>query len=294
MSNVYSSVLSYYANPQVKAEIAKYCRDRWVAVHCEKFLKNGRLVLLRYYKGKPITISHPEDVDFILEKFKILKPRTFYATANLYFRISSRSDVFDYIENVYARTMFWDIDSKLEWWSTTLKIAKVIVQLLEAHGVRESIYLKWSGRGLHVHLHEKAISAKLYSKIPPLDLTYSLVEYVTIKCQHILNKINTEENTMIKVENLMDPQRVFVVPLSLHRTLYTSCIVLPPEDIDSFDLSWLNPQSYKHQRVWEKFKEGEADELALKAFKSIGGYPKPLPGRRRKKSLEEQIWKYLP
>ena len=291
---MYADILAYYANPRVKAEIAEYCRNRWVAVHCERTAKNGRFILLRYYKGKPLTISNPEDVDFILKKFKTLKPRAFYATANLYFKNSYRDDVLDYFKNVYARTMFWDIDSKLEWWRVTLKIARAIVQLLETHGVRESVYLKWSGRGLHVHLHEKSISARLYSKISPLDLTYSLVEYITIKCQRKLNEINTRENTTIKVENLMDPQRIFVVPLSLHRVLYVSCVVFTPEDIDSFDPSWLNPRNYRHQRIWKNFKEGEADELALKAIKIVGGYPKHLSVKKKKKPLEDQIRKYLP
>ncbi len=288
-------VLEYYAKPEVKREIAKYCRGRWVAVHCECQTEDGRPILLRYYRGKPLTISKPEDVDFILNKFEKLKPRAFYATANLYRKITLKEDVFDYTGNVYARTPSWDIDSKLEWWRATLKVAKALIRILEEHGVKESVYLKWSGRGVHVHVHEKAISEKLYSKIPPLDLTYSLVEYVVRKVQRAVGEVNLEEDTSIKVENLMDPQRVFTAPLSLHRFLYVSCIIFPPEDIDDFDISWTDPRSYRHKRAWEYFKEGEADELALKAIEIIGGYPRPVSTRRKRKTpIEAQIRKYLP
>ncbi|RLE74771.1 MAG: hypothetical protein DRJ44_06970, partial [Thermoprotei archaeon] len=217
------NVSEYYRRSEVRKEIVEYCRNRWVAVHCEEKMKDDRPILLRYYKYKPLTLSNLEDVDFILSGYSKLKPRTFYATSSVYKRILTRDDVLDYFGNILKRTPSWDIDSRVEWWRTTLKIAKALVKILEDNGVRESIYLKWSGRGLHVHINENAISSELYSKVPPLDLTYSIVEYVTIKVQKSLNEINASEGTSIKVENLMDPQRVFTAPLSLHRFLNVVC-----------------------------------------------------------------------
>lgn len=289
------NVSEYYRRSEVRKEIVEYCRNRWVAVHCEEKMKDDRPILLRYYKYKPLTLSKLEDVDFILSRYSKLKPRTFYATSSVYKRILTRDDVLDYFGNVLKRTPSWDIDSRVEWWRTTLKIAKALVKILEDNGVRESIYLKWSGRGLHVHINENAISSELYSKVPPLDLTYSIVEYVTIKVQKSLNEINASEGTSIKVENLMDPQRVFTAPLSLHRFLNVVCVVFKPDELEDFDISWTKPSNYRHSVKWREYKEGEADNLALKAIEAIGGYPKMIPQRKKRKfQLEKRIQKYLP
>ncbi|MCD6369513.1 MAG: hypothetical protein J7L38_06945 [Thermoproteales archaeon] len=287
--------LKYYSKLDVQKEIIAFLKDRWVAIHCTKTLKNGSPVLLRYYKGKPLVITSTRDLLFFMKKFKFLQPRTFYGSASLYLKLKEKDDALNYIDNIYARTPTWDVDSRLEWWKTTLKVARVIVDYLEKEGVYRSVYLKWSGRGLHVHIHEKAFSKEVYDKIHPIDLSYSIVEYVLKKIREKVFTINKEDNVSIKVENLMDPQRVFTAPLSLHRFLDISCIAFRPEEIDSFDVSWLSPTSPRHNPDWKKYIEGEADALAYKAYKVIGAYPKPSPPRRFRKlpPVDEQIKRVL-
>ncbi len=267
-------VEKYYESELVSREIADFCRNRWVAVHCEAKKGDGRPLLVRYDRGKPLTISYPEDVKKILRRFSGLKPRTFYASASLYSRLASKEDALNYYENVYARTPTWDIDSRPEWWRATIKVVEAIVGALKDEGVSESVYVKWSGRGAHVHVHEDAISSELYGKFGPMNVAYCIVDYIIRKIKPTILKVNLDFKVEIKVENLMDPQRVFTAPLSLHKQLDVACIVFKPSQISEFDFEWTDPTRFKHNHEWRSYVEGEADKLARKAFKIIGPYPR--------------------
>ncbi|MFH7859953.1 MAG: hypothetical protein QXR03_03035, partial [Candidatus Aenigmatarchaeota archaeon] len=50
------------------------------------------------------------------------------------------------------------------------------------------------------------------------------------------------------------------------------CVCFKPNELYNFNLDWTNPNNIKHNQDWKKYKEGEADQLAEKAFKKIGGY----------------------
>lgn len=268
------NIREYYKRPIVKREITDFCKDRWVAIHCEEKIGDDRPLLIRYERGLPLKIEGQKDVTRLLRRFGGLKPRTFYATASLYRKLKSKNDAFNYYGNVYARTPTWDIDSKPEWWEITIKVIEVIVNALREEGVKDSVYIKWSGRGAHVHINENAISKDLYGKINPIDVAYCIVDYIVRKIKPSILKINSEFNVEIKVENLMDPQRVFTAPLSLHKHLNVACIVFKPHEIEEFDFNWTNPNGSRHNTKWREFIEGEADTLARKAFKIVGPYPK--------------------
>jgi len=287
-------VLNYYRRTIVLKEVSEFLADRWIAVHCMLKLKDGRPMLIRYIRNKPLRVLSQADFLEILKKLAPLKPRTFYGSANLYKRLERREDALNYLENIYARTPTWDIDSRPEWWRATLEVARVIVNFLERKGIARSVYLKWSGRGLHIHVHEHAISEDVYSKVHPIDVAYSLVDYVLTKVRSKINEINIKYSTSIKVENLMDPQRVFTAPLSLHRKLDVVCVAFKPEEIDDFEPSWTQPGNFRHNPRWREYDKGEADELVLKAYRSIGPYPKPGARPRRKHPpLDVQIRKFL-
>ncbi|MHA1616223.1 MAG: hypothetical protein ACTSX9_02835 [Candidatus Njordarchaeales archaeon] len=262
----------YYAKPFVRQEIYEFSKNRWVAIHCKAKDKSGRQVLIRYLKNKPLVINKPEDIGVIMNRFRALKPRTFYATANIYKDLSTKDKVLDYYNNVIAKTPTWDIDSSIEQWDWTLKVGEIIVEALAREGVTESVYLKWSGNGLHIHIHEKAFSNNVYAEIKPLDLAYAVVEYILKKFRKDIEKISERAPKPIKVENLMDPQRVFTAPMSLHRELDVVCVAFKPDEMGDFNLSWVDPRKPRHNPNWRKFVEGEADELARKAFKEIGPY----------------------
>jgi len=74
----------------------------------------------------------------------------------------------------------------------------------------------------------------------------------------------------LKVENLVDIKRIFTAPLSLHRQRDVVAITFKPHDIDSFDPSWVDPRRYRHDpSAWRSYEEGEADNLALEALRSV-------------------------
>ena len=283
-------VARYYSNPIVLHEISGFCKRRWVAIHCETKTKDDRPILLRYTGNKPITISNPEDVRILLKRFSALRPRTFYASASIYRKLTVKSDALDYENNVIRRTPTWDIDSKWEQWKVTIKAAQMIVDALEKEGVTESVYLVWSGNGIHVRIHENAISDDLYSRIGPLNVGYAIVEYIIQKVSKGILRLNSTNGIIspIKVENLMDPQRVFTAPLSLHRHLNFSCIALKPENLEEFDISWVDPKNFKHNPNWRKYIEGEADELAEKAYHKVGNYVMKSVKREEKKNAIDE------
>jgi hypothetical protein len=87
-SDYEGTVVVHYNREEIQKEIARFSRDRWIAVHCELLNKKGRQYILRYRrvaKNKtPPAISEPWNAPTLLERFMKLRPRTFYAFANVY------------------------------------------------------------------------------------------------------------------------------------------------------------------------------------------------------------------
>lgn len=275
----------HYLRSNVQREIIDFCRGRWVAVHY--ISPSEELILRRYTSGRPMKIEGKGD----LERLSGPMVRSFYATANVYAKIEEVSDVYDQ-ENIIYCTPTWDIDCDLPRWRTTLKIARKIIDFLGDWGIRESVYVKWSGNGCHVHINERSISEALLEKYGPLNLAYAVVEYVNTKISRDLIELLVEGGA--KIENKMDPTRIFTCPLSLHRELDVVCVCIKPEDLDKFTPEWINPQDFRHDPEWRAFREGEADRLAEAAYRAVGGYPFKPRGRRRKtKPLDKQIMKWL-
>ncbi len=263
--------LQYYRQRDVLENAARYLKNRWIAVHCEKRLRDGRPMLIRYHHGTPLTAETPAELQALLERLTFCRPRAIYGTAALFRKIRSREDLEP--QNMYAYTPTWDIDSQPEHWRRTLAVARALLDALARHGVQESVWLKWSGRGMHLHIHEHAVSPSIYQRYSPLDTAYSIVEYILRRAE---KKILAAAHTApIKVENLIDPQRVFTAPLSLHRTLDRACIPLKPQDLDDFTPQWTSPTNPHYNPHWDTYTPGEADKLALKALHAVGGYPGP-------------------
>ena len=271
--------LKHYSRFDVKREIVDYCRFRWVAF--EHPQTSGRRLFVRYFRdGRPLKIHSIADFDKIISEYGWRSVRTIYATANIYGDLSSQS-LLDDPDNIRFTTPIWDIDGKLEQWKATLEAARVIVDFLEKHGIVKSVYLKWSGNGVHVHIHERAFSKELLEKYNPLDLAYSIVAYVNRMCRERIWDI-VDRYGGVSVENLMDIKRVFTAPLSLHRRLDLCCVCFKPDQIDDFHPEWTNPSSFKHNPDWRIYEEGEADSLALIAYREVGGYPGWTKPRRSK------------
>jgi hypothetical protein len=282
-------VIEYYSKPLVGKEVSDYCQGRWVAIECSP--QGERRFFLRYWKkdGPPLSISRTEDIGRALHRFGRLKPRTLYGSVNVYSRLETAEDTEEESNIAYASPI-WDIDSDVERWRETMQVADVIVRRLEAEGVSKSVFVNWSGRGAHVHVHEKAFSKDLLSKHNPLDIAYSVVEYVCRLIKQDMARVSgklREQDLAPKVENKVDLKRVFTAPLSLHRQLDLCAVCLKPDQLGDFDIDWAKPQVLKHNEAWREHVEGEGDELAKKALREVGTYwatvqPRSKPKRERK------------
>ncbi|MEM3659655.1 MAG: hypothetical protein QXU11_04490 [Thermoproteota archaeon] len=272
--------LHHYEKPEVRMEIAEYCRNRWLAIHCEKTLENTTHMMIRYEKGRPLTVGSESELALLINRFRQYGPRAFYATAHIYFKLKSKEDLLDRSNIVYSSPV-WDIDSKDGDWRKVVGKAREIVSLLDKLGVAKSVFIKWSGRGAHVHINPFCFSTDIRRRIEPIDIAYSITSFVA-------NRLQSTEGLV--VENRIDIQRVFTTPLSLHRILNRVAVCFPPEKLEEFDISWTDPENYVHfPESWRRFSEGEGDELAKTAFDSIGPY---VAGRRRSrkhKRLDDEI-----
>ena len=280
-SSQWEYVKKHYMRAEVRREIAEYCARRWVAIHCEE-RDDGVRPMIRYWsRSKPLTIRCEDDVINILEKFSSIKPRAFYATAHIYGRLDSIEDLASR-ENIIGSSPTWDIDSRDGDWRKVVKKAMEIMEVLERHGVVKSVFFKWSGRGAHIHVHPRAFSSDLLRRIDPLDVAYSVTQYIVCK-------IEPEDGVV--VENKIDVQRVFTAPLSLHRSVDRVAVCVPPDGLENFHVEWASPSGYKHfPHAWRRYEEGEGDELAEKAYAAVGPYLAGRARRRRKhKPLDQEI-----
>ncbi len=275
-------VQKHYSRIDVKEEIAEYCKGRWVAIHCELKDEKGVPIMLRYSPSTrlPLTIDSPTDIDKLLRELRRFRPRSFYATAHTYRNLRIREDTLDRA-NITSSMPTWDIDSKDGDWRKVIEKAREIVGILEDYSLSKSVFIKWSGRGAHIHINPEAFSEEVRGKIDPLDMAYSVTQFV-------INRLSPVEGVV--VENKIDLQRVFTAPLSLHRFLDRVAVCLTPEELDSFEIEWTSPGDFRHNpRAWRRYMRGEGDELAEKAFFAVGPY---ISGRRRRrvhKPLDQQI-----
>ncbi len=262
--------LEYYRDRKVAEEIAAFLKSRWAAI------EGRERKWVRWLENRPLTISDPSDVHYYVRRYYWIGARTFYGTIEVFKRLEERSDVEEeYAKNVVAATPFIDIDvvdeKALEKaWHYVVKAASAIVEELRQLGIEKSVYLVWSGAGMHVRVSEKAFS-NILREAHPIDVAFALVEYVLRRLGNKLRKIVAESKGFIKIENLVAAKRVFTVPLSLHRRLDRVAVALMPDDLPDFNLEWSDPENYVHRfRVWERAVEGEADETAAEALKVIG------------------------
>ena len=276
-------VYRHYGREDVRRELVEYCAGRWVAVHCSLKDERGIPIMLRYdpTSRAPLTINSPSDVVRVFERFRKFRPRAFYATAHIYRSLKMREELLDR-GNMVASMPTWDIDSKDGDWRKVVRKAVEIIEILERNGVSRSVFVKWSGRGAHVHIHPEAFTPELRKKMHPLDIAYSVTQYV-------VNRLTPSEGVV--VENKIDLQRVFTCPLSLHRFLDRVAVCLSPSELEEFEIEWTKPEEFKHNpSAWRRVVVGEADELAEKAFFAIGPYFHGRVRRRRvHKPLDQQI-----
>lgn len=287
-------VLKYYSMDFVVNEILDYCVGRWVAAEARD---RDKRIFFRYLwrNGPPLTFNDKNSFQNFINRYKGVNIRSFYASINIYNSLKTQEDVGD-IDNIVKCTPIWDIDGSLSNVKLTLDVARVILNFLESKSVYKSVYFKWSGRGLHIHIHENAISKDVLRKIHPLDAAYAIVEYVIGECWSKIRDMASNASNLdreFKVENKVDIQRVFTCPLSLHREHDIAAVCFKPNELDDFDLSWTLPESIKHNRDWRIYVDGEADSLVLEAYERVGGYIARMGRRVKSNGKEENLLRII-
>jgi len=275
-------LVEHYSKEDVLREIVKYCRGRWCAFLIED-IEGSKIMRYDRRDFRPIVLDNVEKFRSYL---KILPIRTVYGTVHFYKKIERFDDVKD-LTNILASEPVWDIDNSMMEWRKTLQAAEIIYDFLEGKGVGRSVYIKWSGEGIHVHLNSNSISEEVYSKIHPLDAAYSVVEYVKEKVDEKIHELNCKS---LRVENKIDPQRLFTAPLTFHKSLNVVTVCISPEQLDGFSIDYVDPKKYVHYYGWDRFVDGEADQLVFEAYEAIGPYPKEyVAGKRKRRRLDEEI-----
>ncbi len=263
--------VEYYSRRRVAEEVAAFLKGRWAAVEG----KGRRWV--RWSQGAPLAVRGPGDVPAIVRAYRSIGARSFYGTIEVFKRLSSRSDVEEgYEGNVEAVTPFIDIDLVDEGlleekWRYCVEAARLITGwLCSEWGVCESVYLLWSGAGIHVRINEKAFT---WSELGahPLDAAFAVAEYTLSRLETSLYKVIVESGGAVKIENLVAPKRVFTAPLSLHRRLDRAAVAMTPRELDDFTLDWSSPENPRHNpNAWRSWRRGEADSLAREALRRVG------------------------
>ncbi|MEM0457052.1 MAG: hypothetical protein QXE40_05155 [Nitrososphaerota archaeon] len=263
------TILRHYLREDVTREISRFCSGRWAALECRS--GGDSRTFYRYWpNGRPLTIKEPADIKRLINKFGNRVMRTIYGSANIYKKLEQREDV-SAEDNILMSTPSWDVDGSLEEVELIKEAAKILIETLRSEGVEKSIYLVWSGRGIHVHLNEKAVSGEIWRR-GPLRVSFAIAEYVLMRARDGLEKVcerSRSPDRRLKIENLMDIQRVFTAPLSLHRELDLVAITIKPNDLENFKLDWAKIENFRYWSGWNGFEDGEGDELALRALAEI-------------------------
>ena len=281
-------ILEHYKKGEVRREIAYFCRKRWVALF-------GKRVVRYDEKGAPLCIERPNQVIELLKRFSLMEPRSIHATSATFLNLSQREDV-ESETNVISYTPYWDIDNDRTKWKATVEIAQGILDSLEREGISNSVYVMWTGRGMHVNLNQGSISPEITRKYGALDAAWAIVEYIIEKITDKLQNIREKHKAFeLRVDNEIKPKNLFSVPLSLHRKVNSVVICIRPDDLSSFNPSWSNPSFFKHSTDWRIFSIGEADNLVKKAINIYGGYPYPRRRgyRRKEPKVEDMLRKWM-
>jgi len=152
--------------------------------------RGNERIFIRYRGGKPLVFENSSSVIHYVIKYRELNVRTIYASINIYGVLSSQ-DFLDDPSNIVTVTPFWDIDiDGLDNWRWAIEIARLFVDFLEKIGIKRSVYLVWSGEGLHIRIHEKAIPSEALFDRNPVDVAYAIVEYVIV-WNTLLNRIKS-------------------------------------------------------------------------------------------------------
>jgi hypothetical protein len=120
-------------------------------------------------------------------------------------------------------------------------------------------------------LNEKAISES-YWRPDPVKTAHTIIEYILKQVRGKLLEIAAKSKSYeekLKIENIIDVQRVFTSPLSIHRELDIVTVTIDPDEIENFSLEWTELDRFRYWRDWDRYIEGELDGLVEEAMKEV-------------------------
>jgi DNA primase catalytic subunit len=246
-----------------------------------KFSKN-REVIPRYFEGfgkRPDSFQYQGDI------FELAKrgATSFHSSEEIWedpLKIQTGMDENQLNELRIGWDFLIDIDSKYIDYSKIM--AKLIIELLNFHGIK-NIGIKFSGsKGFHIIIPWKAFP----KEINEVQTKNMFPEWPRIITKYIMEKI--KENLIEKITDinrpnkyvkdfqapkevmpdliLVSPRHLFRMPYSLHEKTALASVVLDANKIEEFELKDADPMKVEAKNFIPESKEGEAEELIREAL----------------------------
>jgi hypothetical protein len=246
-----------------------------------EFSKN-REICPRYFEGfgkRPDSFQYKNDVFELVKK----GATSFHGSEELWsdsLKIQTGMNETQLNELRVGWDLLMDIDSKYIDYSKIM--AKLIIELLNFHGIK-NIGLKFSGsKGFHILIPWKAFPKEI-NEVQTKDM---FPEWPRIITKYIMEKIKEkliDEITDINRPNkyvkdfkapeevmpdliLVSPRHLFRMPYSLHEKTALASVVLDINKVEEFELKDADPMKVKVKNFMPDSKEGEAEELIREAL----------------------------
>jgi DNA primase len=229
-------IVAYYSRDDVAEELTRFAQSREVA---------GRFADGRY-SSRPGTLFYPGDVKRMASTGIV----SFHASVELWenplqLETSERSG--------------WDflIDLDGDKLEHSRKVAEVLLQLLEAHGI-ESVHLKFSGRaGFHIFIPWKAFDSSISHGFP--EIPRAIGRYLEDYVRNLKEDLTKEERFGVHIDSIAIASRHLMrMPYSLNEK---SWLVSIPVDDPWFDLENAKPDNVVMKPFMLDAKPGEAMSL---------------------------------
>lgn len=289
------SVLNlYYSRKDVQDAIFSFCKNREVVP--------------RYGEGfgkRPDTLEYPSDIIQQVRK----GATSFHCSEEIWqspLELSTELDKDKLDEFRDGWDLLIDIDSK--YFDFSKIMAKLIVQALEFHGIK-NIGIKFSGsKGFHIIIPWKAFPKKANGQdtqkmFPEWARIISMYIHEIIKPK-LIEKISGLTSGNIGIQKyirgkerigdeaekvapdiiLVSSRHLFRVPYSLHEKTGLASIVLNKNEIEDFKPSDADPLKVKIRKYYPEAKENEARELLLQA---LDWYKEHNKEKKTKRKFEE-------
>lgn len=285
-----SEVIKYYSRKEIGEELARFAKDREVAVR----FREGS------FGKRPDTLQFAADAKNLARNGAF----SFHASEERWedpLRINSEMKDRELDEIREGWDLVLDIDCEVVDYSQIC--AELLIDALDYHGI-ESTSVKFSGgSGFHIGVPFEALPKqvrgnnieKLFPKMPKIVAEY-LKEFISANLsqrilekdqdlKEIAEKVNKETKeliiekesgrefdpyTFLEIDTLLISSRHLVrMPYSLHERTGLSSVTLNKEELANFKLGWAKPENVEVKNNFlerKNVEKGEARQLLTQAW----------------------------